>query len=260
MPSQPSSTAAAHTSPGAPPATSAAPAPPEGNGQHHLLGIAAHELRDPLSLVYSTSVFLRDHLSDVSQDELREHLDFIANTSTEMLGKVSRFLEASKLSQETPDLHPTRVQVQALVDDTIRAFAPAITDKGMTVTTEGSPDLTLRADAELLQQALHNLLSNAVKFSHPEQTIRICWTTTDRATRLAVQDEGQGIPPEEHERLFKPFGTTSVQGTANEDSTGMGLYIVRRVAEAHGGTVEVESTPGRGARFTLLLPHAVSES
>lgn len=104
---------------------------------------------------------------------------------------------------------------------------------------------------------LANLVSNAIKFSHPGSTVTIAARPdTDGSLRISVRDEGLGMPAEQTARLFQPFARVGVEATAGEKSTGLGLAIVRRIVEAHQGRVEVESAPGEGTTFTVLLPTA----
>ena len=103
---------------------------------------------------------------------------------------------------------------------------------------------------------LNNLLGNAVKYSHTGSTIRVRAERRGEMLAVEVEDRGQGIPEEERKELFKPFVTTSVSATAGEASTGLGLMIVRRIVEGHGGRIQVESEVGKGSTFTVLLPLA----
>ena len=103
---------------------------------------------------------------------------------------------------------------------------------------------------------LNNLIGNAVKFSHGDTEVRVRLSLDDRCATVAIQDQGQGIPPLELPKLFQPFGRLSVLSTAGERSTGMGLAICRRIVEGHGGRIQAESTVGRGSTFSFTLPVA----
>jgi signal transduction histidine kinase len=109
----------------------------------------------------------------------------------------------------------------------------------------------VNADGGRLRQLLSNLIDNAVKFSPPGGTVEVEASALDRSVRVAVTDHGEGIAAENHELIFQQFGR--VAGTGKPGS-GLGLFICRAIAEAHGGTLEVASTPGEGATFTLSLP------
>jgi len=218
------------------------------------MGLAAHELREPLTVLHSTAHYLRTSLGELSHEDLHEHLGVIEDLTTEMLQQVTRFMEVAERGFQALTIAPLRVQ--QLVDDAVASVESAASTKRIRILTDGPADLTVAADAGFLHQALANLLSNALKFSAPDTTITIRSAASPTHVRLSVCDEGQGIPAVEQDQLFQLFGTTSVQATHNEESTGLGLYLVRCIAEAHGGTVEVESSTGRGACFTLVLPVA----
>jgi signal transduction histidine kinase len=107
-----------------------------------------------------------------------------------------------------------------------------------------------------MQQVLNNLVSNALKFSVADTTIVVTLRCGAAEVTIAVADEGQGIAADELGKLFKPYSRTSTNSTANEKSTGLGLAIARRIVEAHGGRIRVESELGRGSTFYVSLPTA----
>ena len=107
----------------------------------------------------------------------------------------------------------------------------------------------MRIDAVKVEQVFNNLLSNAVKFSPPARSVEVRVTPSGRNVVVSVRDEGQGVPKEEQDKMFEPFVRTSVKSTAGEKSTGLGLSIVKRIVEAHGGSIWLESEVGRGTVF-----------
>jgi signal transduction histidine kinase len=109
-------------------------------------------------------------------------------------------------------------------------------------------------DAGRLGQVIDNLISNAVKFSREGTTVRVGLRTDGPAVRIRVQDQGQGIPAEDQEQLFNMFRRASVEPTAGESSTGLGLAIAKKVVDAHGGQIVLESAVGSGSTFTVSLP------
>ena len=105
-----------------------------------------------------------------------------------------------------------------------------------------------------IEQVMNNLLSNAVKYSHPGSRVEVSAQAVNGSVVVAVRDEGQGIPADELDNLFKPFARTSVRGTAGEKSTGLGLVIVRKIVEGHQGEISVESQVNHGSTFRFKLP------
>ena len=109
-------------------------------------------------------------------------------------------------------------------------------------------------DRDRLGQVIDNLISNAVKFSDQGSTVRVGLKAEDSAVRIRVQDQGPGIPPEDQDQLFRMYCTASTEPTAGESSTGLGLAIAKKVVDAHGGQIALESTVGSGSIFTVSLP------
>ena len=119
---------------------------------------------------------------------------------------------------------------------------------------EGAPPPLLNIDSRPMQQVLNNLVSNALKFSVAGSTITVTLQGGPDTATIAFADQGQGIAADEIDKLFKPYSRTRTKSTNNEKSTGLGLAIVRRIVEAHGGHIRVESELGRGSTFYVTLP------
>ena len=109
-------------------------------------------------------------------------------------------------------------------------------------------------DPGKITQVVNNLISNAIKFSNPGTTINVNSFQTDTEIYISVQDQGQGIPKNELDKLFQPFSKLSVRSTAGERSTGLGLNIAKRIITGHQGRIWVESEVGKGSTFTFSLP------
>ena len=114
--------------------------------------------------------------------------------------------------------------------------------------------LTLLIDSYKIEQVLNNLLQNAIKFSYPGTLVTVELNRTDHDLLISIKDQGQGIPAEEMERLFKPFQKMSVRSTGGEPSTGLGLAIAKRIVDGHDGKIWAESEPGVGSTFYIRLP------
>ena len=124
----------------------------------------------------------------------------------------------------------------------------------MELTTEVGALPRVRGDRERLRQVIQNLIDNAVKYSFAGGRVYVRAMSNDGQVLIDVADEGPGVAPEDQELIFEKFGRSS--GGVTKPGTGLGLFIARSIAEAHGGVLEVSSTPGRGATFLLKLPVA----
>jgi len=222
--------------------------------KNQFLGIAAHDLRNPLSVMMSYSEFLKEDAGAVLNDEQREFLDIIRASSEFMLGLVNDLLDVAQIEagQLRLDLQPH--DLVALVRRNVALNRALAAKKHIEIELADEPLPTLLLDASKIDQVLNNLLSNAIKFSPAHTTIRVRVTRADENALLAVQDEGPGIPPNELDKLFKPFQRTSVKSTAGEKSTGLGLSIVKKMVEGHHGRIWVESQVGQGTTFFVALP------
>ena len=227
-----------------------------GAERNRLMGMLAHDLRNPLSVILTYSRFLGDE-GGASPQERAEFVQAIESSSRFMLALVNEALELSALTEGKLPLKLERVDLTQASAAVVRLNAPLAQRKGIGLRFEGSPgECAVDGDARQLQQVVTNLLTNAWKYSPPDSeiTVRVA-ARGDRAV-LEVQDRGIGISAEEQARLFQPFGALRQRGTQGERSTGLGLFIVRRILDGHGGEISVDSRLGAGSTFRVSLPLA----
>src|SRR5262249_36817806 len=145
--------------------------------------------------------------------------------------------------------------VEPLVRDTVESFGYVLAQQGFKVDVAIQPDLPeVPMDVDAVTQALANLIDNAIKYSEDRKVVTVEAAIRDGGGALSVGDEGIGIPGEEQGRIFDKFYRVGRSETQGRRGSGVGLALVRHVAEAHGGRVSVDSRPGEGSRFTLWLP------
>ncbi|MDB4908194.1 MAG: putative Histidine kinase [Gemmatimonadetes bacterium] len=220
---------------------------------NQFLGMAAHDLRNPLHVIGGMSrVLLRSR--NVSEME-RKLIQSIFDSSDFMRRLVDDLLQVSELDAGMLRLHREPCALRELVAERVELQRPMAEGKGIAITLRCLEPLPpVNGDRMRLAQVLDNLLSNAIKYSRPGTRVTVTTRATRGGTRVSVGDEGQGIARDELGKLFLPFGVTSSHATGGEKSTGLGLLIVKRIAEAHGGSVLVRSRVGVGTTFHLLLP------
>lgn len=210
----------------------------------------AHEFKSPLTSIRGAAELLAEGAAD-DPDARRRFLENIRLDAARLDRLVSRLLELSRIdASEAP---PAPVDLRALVQRAVlRAQGP---EGNVVLDYESTIPVVLAREADL-ETALSNLLDNALRFSPPGEpvTVRVTGRAGDHEVAIAVSDRGPGIAPEHLPRIFERFFTTD----GERDGTGLGLAIVASVADAHGGRIEVEAEPGKGARFTLHLPVGVA--
>ncbi len=221
--------------------------------KNRIIGVASHDLRNPLSSIRGLSEFL-EHAGPLN-DQQQEIAKTIQLASDSMLHLVDELLDLSVIEsgEERSELQPC--QIFDIVSSSLNIYQYAANKKDIKLELDdrGMPDLLL-LDKMQFRRLMDNLLSNAVNYSPMGSFVRVICETQETRLLIAVEDEGPGIPEEEMHKLFTDFGKTSVQPTGNETSTGLGLAICKKIAEAHSGEISVENRTDRsGARFTLTL-------
>ena len=226
---------------------------------HRLLGMVAHDLRNPLATIQLLSDCLRESAGDRLEPDEVGIIEEIEQASTTMRRLIEDLLDISKVEASGLDIVRAPTDLVALVQATVALNRPLAKRKHIQVVVEtDQPRVMVDIDAERIRQVLNNLFSNAVKYSMPATNIRITLACETSTAVVSVIDEGQGIPPEELPRLFHAFSRTSVQPTAGEPSTGLGLAICKKIIGAHGGKIWAESAPGRGSTFRFTVPRPVA--
>ena len=224
--------------------------------KNKLLGIAAHDLRNPLGNIMLLSQFLIDEIGEIIPEENKEFMVMIQNSSEYMLGLINNLLDVSKIESGNLKLNLTKEDINKVIKTVVQLNQRTLDKKGITLDfVSDTSQIMLDIDKLQMEQVLNNLLSNAIKFSYPDSKISILLDgSNDENISISVTDQGQGIPENEIDKLFKFFSRTSVQSTAGEHSTGLGLAITKKIVDAHGGNITVQSRPGEGSTFTVQLP------
>jgi signal transduction histidine kinase len=207
----------------------------------------SHELRTPLASIVLFGRLLR--LGESRLSETKRYGSFIEAEGERLAQMVEKILTFSRTMVEPAKREP--LEICAFVRDTARDLAPA--EIQLDLEYSGAP-LIARVDQGALRQALRNLIENAVHYSNGSQRIAVSVVPEGDAVAISVRDFGYGIAPEDQERVFDRFFRASDPRVAQVRGTGLGLSIVKSVAEAHGGSVAVESKVGQGSTFTIRLP------
>jgi two-component system, NarL family, sensor histidine kinase BarA len=241
----------------------------------NFLATVSHELRTPLTSIIGYSEMLLEGIAGDLNGEQREFLGTIHDKGEQLLELIKGLLDLSKLESGTMSLKKKNVAVEPLVQDVAKTMEPTARKKGVTLKVEiesGLPEFW--ADPERMRQVLLNLTENAIKFTPSggyvvlsgslgvlEANLNadegggvVILSTKRTALVLRVADSGIGIPEPERERVFDAFYQVDSSSTREQGGTGLGLSIVRRLVEAHDGTVRIEGNRPQGAVFVVTVP------
>jgi len=218
----------------------------------------SHELRTPLNAVIGYAELVREDVADAGLTGAMEDLQRIRMAGAHLLAIVTEILDLTKIESGTLDLDRQTIDVAALLSDVIDVVTPEIESKGNRLLAEHGANLgTLFADPIRLRQILVNLLTNASKFT-TEGTVTLRSSRTSEEIVLAVEDTGIGMNPDQLKRIFDPFTQVDPSSTRRYGGVGLGLTICKRLCEAMGGTLSVDSLLGSGSTFTARLPLRLS--
>jgi signal transduction histidine kinase len=216
--------------------------------------LTTHELRRPLSVFRGyLSMIESGELGDVPT-QVHQVILKIAVAANEMNKLIDDLAEIGRLEQPDKALRRERCPVNKLIKDAVEVVRAEALAKRIAIIERVDPSrTTIQVDIDRMRVALQNLLSNAVKYSPPESSVEVRVEPQDDAVTIVVEDQGYGIPAEEIPYIFDKYYRGARPETRNTPGTGLGLYIVKQIAELHGGSVEVVSDPGKGSTFRLLL-------
>jgi signal transduction histidine kinase/ActR/RegA family two-component response regulator len=221
-----------------------------------LAGIS-HEVRTPLSAILGLAELLRTQIVGPLTDDQREMVSRIEESGRHLLAVINDLLDLAKIEAGRFDLAPQMIMAHDLCRAGVRMIRELAIRKNQKIHTNLDPRVEgIYGDERRLRQALINLLSNAVKFTPPEGQIGIDLEgdPDNEVVRISVWDTGIGIAAEDMPRLFQPFSQIDNVYQRDQAGSGLGLVIVARLAELHGGGVTLVSEPGKGSRFTITLP------
>jgi signal transduction histidine kinase len=217
------------------------------------VSLVSHELRAPMASVIGSAQTLRQRWRELTPDQRESFLGLIGSETERLAALVEDVLDTSRIEAGTFTYRFADVDLGALVRDSVAGISLAQDEVAVTADLHGELP-PVRGDRDRLQQVLTNLLDNAVKFSPAGGQVKVSAFRQDSRVRIEVADRGPGVPREQQRVIFEKFGRGHTAGSPGTPGTGLGLFIARSIAEAHGGSLEVWSAPAQGATFTLTLP------
>ncbi len=222
--------------------------------KNEFLGIAAHDMKSPLAGIMISVGLLRRYHAKMNTDEMLKLFSAIEHTVQRMSGIISNLLDINAIETGKMNLRFAQFDIVPIIRQVLSDYHDRAEAK--TIALLFAPDaenISVYADTGALAQVIDNLVSNAVKYSPLGKSITVRLYRQSHGIRLEVHDEGKGIKDEEMKKLFGKFVRLSTKPTGGEDSTGLGLSIVKRLVEAMNGTVWCESEVGKGTTFIVEL-------
>ena len=221
--------------------------------KNDFLASMSHELRTPLNAILGFSDLMRgEPEADERRNVPASWIDHVHAAGRHLLDLINDVLDLAKIEAGRLELQLQDITASTAIAETLAELRPLAMQKQISLSADVA-DVSLVADRARFRQVLYNLVSNAIKFTPEGGSIRIESEVVGGDIHLSVIDTGVGIAPEDHERVFEEFIQVG-DASARTAGTGLGLALTRRLVEAHGGRIELESTIGNGSRFTVVLP------
>ena len=222
--------------------------------RQEFVGMLSHDMRNPLSAIIATlELSLDGSLGDLNENQ-RQFLGSANNDSRRMLEMLNDLLDGYKYEAVELKLEKTQFDVTQLISKLVSDFSALAKERQLELFQETPLSLTVTADEGKLTRVISNLLTNALKFTPKEGRIIVSAADKKQSVQISIQDTGEGISPDELEKVFQKFYQVEKRKLGRKTGTGLGLPLCRKLVDAHGGKVWVESQPGKGSKFIFTLP------
>ncbi|BBC03601.1 signal transduction histidine kinase [Bradyrhizobium japonicum] len=224
--------------------------------KNEILGTVAHDLKNPLGVILGRTEMLTELIGAGSPKEnVTSQVEHIRDATKRLTSMVDHLISDAMADAFDITIRREPVDVAALVNEVTEANLPSAVNKQQSISVSGPQQFVTMCDADRIREAIDNLVSNAIKYSPIGGKITVTVSHEGDDTVIRIVDQGPGLSPEDLGRLFGRFQRLSAKPTAGESSTGLGLSIVKRIIDMHGGHVTAQSPgPGQGSTFTVTLP------
>jgi signal transduction histidine kinase len=221
--------------------------------KNDVMALVSHEMRTPLTAIQGMSELMAQF--ELDPERSREMSIAIHDEAKRLTHMISEYLNITRLESGTTVLRRSAVRIEALVERTLLMLDPLAAERGIRLTRRIDSSVPpVLADADLLSRAIANLVSNAFKYSPPKTEVVISASKAANGVSIEVADQGYGIPESSVNRIFEKFYRVPRVQDVDVPGTGLGLALVREIAELHGGSVAVRSAVGAGSVFRLWVP------
>ncbi|MEX0661857.1 MAG: tetratricopeptide repeat-containing sensor histidine kinase [Balneolaceae bacterium] len=229
------------------------------NQKDEFISIVAHDLRNPISVIMTATTLLNSE-EKLDKDNVDEYSELIQISTDRMLNLVNNMLDIQSVEQKSGDIKQEKVDVNESVKQSIHHFEKTANVKRISLITSLDEDVEMMlGDHSSLIRIFDNLISNSIKYSDKGKRVWISTEKIDDTIRVCVKDEGPGLTEEDQKKLFGRFTSLSSSPTGNESSTGLGLYIAKKLTESMSGQIWCKSVYGEGSVFIVEFSHVKRE-
>mgnify|MGYP001011291194 CR=1 FL=1 len=215
------------------------------------IAITSHELRTPLGLIMGHTAFL----TETASPEQKEDVEIIARNAEKLRDLIAEIDDIDSLTSGITKMKKETVSLSQVIQQVTEALLCEATNRKVRLSVESKQaNLTVEGDPEKISIALRNLVKNALTFTNPDGVVKVTAEQLPGYVKVAVLDNGIGIPEAEQEKIFQRFYQVEKHLTRKHGGIGLGLSIAKEMVEMHGGKIWVESVEGKGSRFTFILP------
>jgi signal transduction histidine kinase len=226
--------------------------------KNEILGTVAHDLKNPLGVILGRTEMLTEMVSAAasSVDNVKAQIVHIRSAAHRVTEIIDSLISDAMADAHDITIRREQVDLVELLRDLVDASQPLAARKDQTITLTAPAAIESLCDSDRIREAIDNVLSNAIKYSPIGGRIEVAIEASDQSAVIRISDQGPGLSPEDIARLFGRFQRLSAKPTGGETSTGLGLSIVKRIVDLHGGTVVAETTGPSGTTFKIAIPSA----
>lgn len=218
--------------------------------REEMIAMITHDLRSPLSSILGYAGLLQNQKLCVTEEDRQKFLAALIRSGKGMLLLINNLLETARMEEGKILVLSEPVKIKAVLDEVAENLSSLAKGKNLVLSVEAKDNLWVDSDKDKIHEIITNLLSNAIKFSRSGEAVKIASFEKNERVHISISDSGPGIRNEDKELIFEKFSKIKKQGS----TTGLGLYIVKKLTEKLGGEIEVVSQEGVGSTFTLVLP------
>jgi two-component system, sensor histidine kinase and response regulator len=219
-----------------------------------ILSVISHDLRNPLTALYASSTKLSSRAAKLNAPDIHGLSEIISRTSKRVIDQLNELVEWSKQQSVKVTFNPTKIQLMDGMNEAIELLKNNAQQKRIELRNEVSEDIYVNADPLMLGSIVQNIITNAIKYTPEHGLVTISAHQVQNMVEVSITDTGIGMSPEKVQSLFTETDFISSDGTNDEKGSGLGLLLVREFVVQHGGSLSVESEPGKGSCFCFTIP------